>query len=1050
MKYKTLAILISTSLLLTGCGGGGDGESSSPSVAPDPLKPTNPLPAPDTKPSKQPRMQLGVTDVEVTYGHGKEVILAIKNQMGNLTYEQVSTNYTNVAKLDPLSNTLTILNAGEITYKVTDTSDDFQTSSSTFTVKVKKAQAPTPLLKEVVLDQKDRSRYFTVDNARGNLSVELDSGSSTLVDLQYVGGYRFAITPKNPGVATGFIVDAGNQNYAGYKIPFKIDIKKAITNNFSDIEMKFGAKPLHQTLSSEATYTFQANDPEIISIDQASGTIQALKVGRTYVDVTYKSIHSNQAAIHDGFYVDIVKGDRPAAFNAAIAQDLPYSTLIQQPKLHLANQTGKLSYELVSGNNIRNFSNTNGSFLTTGLGTVEIKVTDKSDNYVDASDLVTFEVVKADHPPLATLETNYTYSSSEHTVTIPGQKGTLQLKPSDTSILRVDGNKLTTLKAGITTVGVTDISELYNTATTTLTVHVERANRNAFTVKPVNQKYSASSIKFTELYDYSENSATVQTPPVVSVKANSDGAVSLNQTNKTLNINKAGSATLELYWPQDDQYKESDKKTVEINITPADNRLTLAARSVSATYQIDTKTIGAPKVEGKKGTISYRIKSGSPTDVVSIDSTSGLMTVNNAGNTTIEVIDSGNESFMESKTTFTAIVHQAKADLVVEYPNEIALGGDKFLQPKISRKLWDLNFTVDNTSIAEVANNSNGHIELKSPGTVLISYNGTSRNYQAVRGQSYLKVLKEAHPGIKVENLDVYYTPLEQKKSVKVTSQQYGARTFIPSGSPGSRYSYNFNTRLGTISDIQDYPFSISFAVTESESEKYQAAISGSKQADQGVIHIYPPQPNDSDKDYTLTLSSSSPSLVIESGLNSPRYSGLLRSSLYLKGYDKHYLPTQTDVATYGNGFFASLRVKPVGNDDIKARTAVRVVINRYDGCESAYNDSSSLMPNMAINFNTDGQNDCKTEGERANYFTKFTLLDSHHLTPGEWELVDPLVIYRAGKREFIDTPTGGSYVQYYKLDEDKKGYLESIHADAQSKMRKVYEWNTVNLRFSI
>lgn len=1050
MKYKTLTILISTSLLLTGCGGGGGGEPVSPAVTPEPTKPTTTLPTPDAKPSKQPRMQLNIEDIEITYGEKSDITLLIQNQMGNLTYEQVSTDYNNVAELDPFSNTLTILNAGELTYKVTDTSDDYQTSSSTFTVKVKKAQAPTPLLKEVILDQKDTSRYFTVDNARGNLSVELDSGSSTLVDLQYVGGYRFRITPKNPGVATGFIVDAGNPNYAGYKIPFKIDIKEAITNNFSNIEMKFGAQPLHQTLSSEATYTFSANDPEIISIDQTSGTIQALKVGRTYVDVTYKSIHSNQAATHDGFYVDIVKGDRPTAFNATMTQALPYSTLTQQPKLHLANQTGKLSYELVSGNNIRNFSNINGSFLTTGLGTVEIKVTDKSDNYVDASDLVTFEVVKADHPSLAPQVTNYTYSTSEHTVTIPGQKGTLQLKPSDTSILRVDGNKLTTLKAGITTVGITDISELYNTATTTLTVHVERANRSAFTVKPVNQKYSASSIKFTELYDYSENSAAVTTAPVISVKANSDGAISLNQTNKTLNINKAGSATLELYWPQDDQYKESEKKTVEINITPADNRLTLSTQSVSTTYQIAPKTIAAPTVEGKKGTVTYRIKSGSPTDVVSIDSTSGLMTVNNAGNTTIEVSDSGNESFAESKTTFTAIVHQAKADLVVEYPTEIALGGDKFLQPKISRKLWDLNFTIDNTSIAEVSNNSNGYIELKSPGTVYISYKGTSRNYQPVSGQSSLKVLKEVHPGIKVENLDVYYTPLEQKKSVKVTSQQYGVRTFIQSGSPGSRYSYNFNTRLGTISDIQDYPFSIGFAVTESESEKYQAAKNGSEQADQGVIRIHPPQAGASDKDYTLTFSSSNQSQVIESELNSPRYSGLLRSSLYLKGYDNHYLPTQTDVATYGNGFFASLRVKPVGNDDIKARTAVRIVINRYDGCESTYNDSSSLMPNMAINFDTDGQNDCKTEGERAHYFTKFTLLDSHNLTAGEWELVDPLVIYRAGKFNFIDTPTGGSYVEYHKLDEDKQGYLESIHADAQSKMRKVYEWNTVNLRFSI
>lgn len=684
------------------------------------------------------------------------------------------------------------------------------------------------------------------------------------------------------------------------------------------------------------------------------------------------------------------------------------------------------------------------------MGTVEIKVTDKSDNYVDASDLITFEVVKADHPSLAPQVTNYTYSTSEHSVTIPGQKGTLQLQPLDTSILRVNGNKLTSLKAGTTTVEVTDKSDFYKTATTTLTVNVEHANRSAFSVKPINQKYSANSIKFTDLYDYSENSAAVMTAPIISIKANTDGAVSLNQSNKTININKAGSATLELYWPQDNQYKESDKKTVEINITPADNRLTLATRSVSATYQIDTKTIAAPKVEGKKGTVTYRIKSGSPKDVVSINSSSGLMTVNNAGNTTIEVIDSGNENFAESKTTFTATVHPAKADLVVEYPSEIALGGDKFIHPKISRNLWTLNFTIDNTSVAEVTNSSNGYIELKSPGNVYISYNGSSRNYQAVRGQIYLKVLKEAHPGIKVENLDVYYTPLEQKKSVKVTSQQYGARTFIQSGSPGSRYSYNFNTRLGTISDIQDYPFSIGFAVTESESEKYQAAINGSEQADQGVIRIHSPQAGASDKDYTLTFSSSNQSQVIESELNSPRYSQLLRSSLYLKGYNSYYLPTQTELATYGNGIYTVLKVKPVDNDDIRARKAVRVVINRYDGCKSTYSDSSTLMPDMAINFDTDGQNDCKTEGERANYFTKFTLLDSRLLTSGEWELVNPLVIYREGKREFIDTPTGGSYVQYHKLDADKKGYLESINADAQSKIRKVYEWNTVNLRFSI
>ncbi|PSV49892.1 hypothetical protein [Photobacterium indicum] len=1050
MKYKILAIFISTSLSLSGCGGGGGGDSSSQSITPAPTKPTTSPTTPAPKPSKQPRMQLNVENIELTYGQDNDVSLTIENQIGTLDYELLSSGYNNVADLDPFNNKFTILNAGELTYKVTDTSDDYQTSSSTFTVKVKKAKAPNPLSKEVILDQKDASRSFTVNNPRGDLSIELDSASIALVDLQYVGGYTFAITPKHSGTVNGYIVDAGNRNYAAYKIPFKIDIKKAIVNNFSPITMKYGTQPYHQILSSEATYTFHADDPDLINIDEKTGDIQPLKVGSTNVNISFRSIYSNQPAIYDSFLVTVEKGERPAAFSASVTREIPFSTTTQPLNLQLKHQEGTLSYELVSGNNISNFSKTNGSFLTTGLGEVKVKVTDKSSNYVNASTVVTFNVVKATHPVLTPQTANYTYSNSEHIVSIPGQKGTLQLKAADTNILTANGSKLTTLKSGITTVEVTDTSELYSAATTTLTVNVKRAKRNSFTVSPVNQKYSTSTLNFSDLYDYSQDSNPVSTAPIVSEKANSENAISLNQAAKTISINRAGSATLELYWPQDDQYLESEKKTVEINITPADNRLTLATSSVSATYQIDTKTIDAPKVEGKKGTISYSIKSGSPADVVSIDGTSGLMTVKNAGNTTIEVIDSGNESFAESKATFTATVHQAKADLVVEYPSEIALGGDKFYQPKISRNLWKLNFTVDNAAIAEVTNNANGYIELKSAGKVYISYKGTSRNYQQVNGRSYLTVLKEVHPGIKVENLNVYYTPLEQKKSIKVISKQYGARTFMQAASPNPRFNYNFNTRLGTISDIQDYPFSVNFAVTESESEKYQAAKSGSEQADYGVIKIHPPLPNDSDKDYTVTFSSSNQSQVIESGLNSTRYNKLLRSSFYFKGYTSHYVPLQTDITTYGNGYYTILKVKPVGSDDIKERKAVAVLISRYDGCESTYSDSSSLTPSMAINFDTDGQNDCKIEGERANHFTKFTVLDNHYLTAGEWELVNPLVIFRSGKFDFIDTPTGGSYVEHHKLDEDKKGYLESIDADAQSKMRKVYEWNTVNLKFNI
>ncbi|EAS43178.1 cadherin repeat domain-containing protein [Photobacterium profundum] len=1050
MKYKTLAILISISLSLSGCGGGGGDDSSSQSITPTPAptKPTTSLPVP--QPSKQPRMQLNVEDIELTYGQYNDVSLTIENQIGTLNYELLSSSNNNIADLDPFNNKFTILNAGELTYKVTDTSDDYQTSSSTFTIKVKKAKAPNPFSNEVILDQKDTSRSFTVDNPRGDLSIELDSASRELVNLQYAGGYTFTIEPKRSGIATGFIVDAGNRNYDGYKIPFHIDIRKAITNDFKDITMKYGIQPFRQTLSSEATYIFRAEDSEIINIDKASGNIQPLKVGKTYVSVDFKSIHSSLPATQNGFYVNVEKGDRPTVFNASIANEIPYSTMTQPLNVQLAHQEGQLSYELISGNNIKNISKTNGSFLTEGLGEVKVKVTDKSLNYVDASAVVTFNVVKATHPVLTPQTANYTYSKSEHIVSIPDQKGTLQLNPVDTNILTANGNKLTALKAGVTTVKVTDTSDLYKTATTTLTVNVERANRNAFTVNPVNQKYSASTINFSDLYDYAQDSNPVSTAPIVSVKANSDTAISLNQAAKVININRAGSATLELYWPQDDQYLESEKKTVEINITPADNRLTLATSSVSATYQIDTKTIDAPNVEGKKGTVSYRIKSGSPADVVSIDGTSGLMTVKNAGNTTIEVIDSGNDSFSESKATFTATVHQAKADLVVEYPSEIALGGDKFYQPNISRNLWKLNFTVDNAVIAEVTNNANGYIELKSAGNVYISYKGTSRNYQQVNGRSYLTVLKEVHPGIEVEDLNVYYTPLELKKSIKVISKQYGARTFIQAASPAPRFNYNFNTRLGTISDIQDYPFAVNFAVTESESEKYQAAKSGSEQADYGVIKIHPPLPNDSDKDYTVTFSNSNQSQVIESDLNSTRYNKLLRSSFHFKGYTSRYLPSQTDITTYGNGYYTILKVKPVGSDDIKEIKAVAVLISRYDGCESTYSDSNSLTPNMTINFDTDGQNDCKIEGERANRFTKFTVLDNHYLTAGEWELLNPLVIFRSGKFDFIDTPTGGSYVEHHKLDEDKKGYLESIDADAQSKMRKVYEWNTVNLKFSI
>ncbi|MGR5076620.1 hypothetical protein [Photobacterium swingsii] len=1053
MKYKTLAVLITTSLTLSGCGGGGGDETTSPSVTPEPTKPTTTLPTPDAKPSKQPRMQLNVKDVEITYGEKSDITLLIQNQMGSLNYELVSTEGNNVAELDPSSNTLSILNAGKLTYKVTDTSDDYQTSSSTFTVKVKKAQAPTPLLKEVILDQKDTSRSFKVDNPVGALSIELEPSSRDLVTLQDVGGGTFMITPKRAGIATGYIVNAGNQNFNSYKIPFKIDIRKAITNNFKDIEIKYSVQPYQLPLSSEAEYSFKVNDPEIVRIDEKTGDIQPLKVGNTLVDVTYKSKFSQYTADNAHFRVTVEKGPRPNAFKASVEKDLHYSTITQQPELKLENQKGTLSYQLVSGNHISDFDSKNNSFRTTGLGNVEIKITDKSDNYIDASDTVTFQVVKADHPNFTTQIVDYTYSKLEQTVTLLGQKGTLTLKPQDTSIVKVNGNKITTLKAGIAQLEVTDTSEFYNTAKTQLTVNVAHAERDDFTVKPINQKFTATTINFSDLYKYTQDDEAVTTSPIVLIKSNPDNAIKLNQADGTLSITNAGSATLELYWPQDEQYLKSKKKSVDINIAPADSHLILAKTTIKDDYQIAPKTIAAPKVEGEKGEITYRIKQGSLKDVVSIDHNSGLMTIKNAGSTTIEILDSGNKSYKPTKATFTVQINPARADITATYPNEIALGEKAFHQPKITSQIsldkWEkLHFSIDNKTIANITNTEDGYIQVLSPGRANIVFEAISRNYYSVKKTYQIKVLKEVHPGVTAKDLNIYYTPIEQNYHIDVTSQIHGARSYLKNSSPNPIYGFKLNQDYGYVNSISNFPFSFLFKVDEKESDKYQAATDYA-QAGKGVVHIYSPKPNSSDKDHTLTFSTSVKSHVIESNLNSERYKNLVRSSFFLKGTEGYYTPSKSEIDQYGNGYFTILRTKLVGDDDITARKAVRVVINRFDGCESLYNSSSSLTPAMAIRFNTDGQNDCQTTGERAKYFTKITVIDDKAMTSGEWELVNPLVIYREGKREFMDTPKGGSYITQ-EYNKNREEFLKSIGFDAQSKTRKVYEWNTVNLKFSI
>lgn len=1039
MKNITLAFIISTSLLLVGCGGGGSGDSGSPT----PIKPTITVPTPSTILTKQSRVALEVNDITATYSTDLELYPDIKNQMGSLRFELLSTHYNDIADLDLATNKLTILNAGELTYKVTDTSDNYQTSTSTFTLKVNKAISPTPPIKSVVIDQKDFTRLLTVSKPRGDLNIEMEPASSSLLSLSDVGGFSFAISPKNSGVVSGFIIDSGNRNYSSYKIPFKIDIKETIAVDFKDIQLKYSMLAQPQLLSSGAEYSFTVSDSKVVSIDDETGEIQPLNTGHTLVSVFVTFKDSPQIPVRQTYYITVEKGERTEKFDANLPKEIPYSDSLQQLAINTQNQQGKLTYKLISGDNVSSLNEKNGTFSAYRLGNIKVEVTDTSAKYVDATTLVDFNIVKAIHPTLANESASYIYSSIPYALTISGQIGTLQLKAIDPTIVEVESNKIKTLKAGTTIVEVTDISELYQPGTTTLTVNIAHADRNDFSVKPVNQKFAdGDSIPFSTLYTNANETAT----PTVTIKANPNNTISLDQSNEALTVNKVGSASLEIFWPQDNQYKESQRKIVDINITPAENRLTLDSNYVETTYQIDTKTINSPNVSGKKGELSYKIKDGSQTDVVTVDAKTGLLSVNYAGTTTIEITDSGNENFAQSKSIFTVMVHKAVEELTVKYPATVALGADVYYKPTLSRSLWDLNFTIDNINVAEVVNNKTGYIKLKRSGGFTVSYTGNTRNYQQVRGRIYITVEKEPHPGITAESLDIYYSPFE-KANINVTSERFGTRTFILTSSPQSRFGYDFNTLSGEVSNIKDYPSSSSFSVVESESTKYEKSTA--EQLGKGTIRVHSPKSGDSDKDYQLAFSSNTQSHIIDSRLNSDRFQKLQQSSFSLKGYKSRYLATSSNITKYGQGYFTILSVKPIDNDDLFARKAVKVLVSRFDGCESSYTDSASLIPNMAINYDTDGQLDCKISGESANYFTKITLLDDSLLTSGNWELVDPIVITRSGKIDFIDTPTGGAYLDKDKMREDKDAYFKSIGIDEQSEPRKVYEWNTINMTFS-
>jgi len=1007
------------SIILSGCGGSGGTDESSSS-------------------SKVQRHALEAEDITKNYDDSMIINPHIENVMGSLTYSIIESIPENIANIDPKTGQISVFNPGVLTVEVTDISTVYENSDDRFRVTIDKGinTKLSALPKYVSVDSNED--FVKAENYKGTVTYSVADDSRNRLNINSENG---KLEPLSVGDAIVIIEDAGNKKYAPASITVPVTIK-AITpgiiecTDFTNVLYSKGLTLWPQCLGGDGVtqydYKIDAGgsvDQDVIEIDNKSGLMTVKKVGRTVVEVTV-TYDDRYDIDSETFYfkVNILKGDRQDV--SVENQTFTYSAgQVIQP--NVSDAVGYPRYDVEGGKDVIEINETSGYPQIIGVGTANLRVSDDSNsNYPPSYNEFSYTVAKAAHPGLKpSTEMKRSYADGL-TITphIDGQKGRLKITGgSSAAAVSISGDTITVKRAGKIELSVKDLGDEFylESNAVSLSLDIASADHPALEVTGLTTDYAQRCFPISDYVKGNKGELTVTT------NLNSSIA-KYNKESGCINVFKAGTTTLTLYSEESLNYKQSKPVNLPVIVNKVDGILT--ANDVSYVYNVGQPLVSIPVIGGNDDRkLSFEFATGSAEDVVGLDDveSSGKMKVLNAGTATIKVTDSGSEQQKSTVTFFNVKIEKADNKLKVKYPEEVFKANQSF-QPVLTNNFVGMNTSfelTDGYQTVELVNSSTGELKIKGAGKYTLQVIASSRNYKQTERTVNGSVEKAPHPGLATPTVNVEYTPLKQY-NVNPVTPAIGKRVFAidPSQTKGIA-EIDPNTGELTLLNYFGVETELVIVISEEGNQNYEGLdgvrlsviinAPGNKASDSSV----------SRRDFTMAPVG----IIYGSRLNQSSFKGLKETRVSFSGV--RTIKAKADqLDKLGEGLNLYINMKPVGEE--ASRSNIKPVLfyaQRFDGCSLDYT-LESVADGSAKAVPMDEDIACPSYGAVTQRYLTFIAVNTDVLTPGDWEIVTPFVVYRHSNRSFMPTSFGGCYTDDLVTC-----------TGATEPTSKLHEWSVVN-----
>ena len=517
---------------------------------------------------------------------------------------------------------------------------------------------------------------LTKGNGNGNITFEIEGGKSDVASIDATNG---ELTINKTGTVTVTAKKAADENYKAAQASYTLTVKDVIKFDKETPELDFDPEK-ENTYTQEVTigaslgvvkYKIEESTPsDAASIDESSGKVTITKPGKIKVgaDLTIGEGGNPGKTFSASYILTVNKADQT---NFAFEKQNPGAITYDPKNNTFSNKASSdqgednVTYEITSDNGVASIDSTTGILTILKAGDVTVKATRAADDkYNEVTAKYTLTINKADqtnfafekpNPGAITYKPGLTFENKASSD--QGADNVTYTITSDNGVASIDiYGTLTILKAGTVTVQATRAADdKYKEATAEYTLTINKADQTNFAFEKPNP--GAITYKPGLTFENAVTGGQSAGNITYTITSGKDVA-SIDDSNGTLTINKAGTVTVKATRAADDKYKEA---TAEYTLTIDKANQTgfvFEKTQHEITYEPDLTFDNAATGGQSTGNVTYMITSGN--DVASIDSATGTLTILKAGTVTVKAVRAGDDCYNDSyEISYTLKINKA-------------------------------------------------------------------------------------------------------------------------------------------------------------------------------------------------------------------------------------------------------------------------------------------------------------------------------------------------------------------------------------------------------